>query len=126
MKILNLILFCGIFFIPLKIYSQSNCNMSVTYSEMAFEKFKNAYKSDNLDNAKVFIKKGVEDAEQASAYALICDCPLAKNYALNAVTFGIKAGKADNLDEAKKQSKKAMDMSLDVMTATPNCNQDKK
>lgn len=42
--------------------------MSVTYSEMAFEKFKNAYKSDNLDNAKVFIKKGVEDAEQASAY----------------------------------------------------------
>jgi len=126
MKILNLILFCGIFFIPLKIYSQSNCNMSVTYSEMAFEKFKNAYKSDNLDNAKVFIKKGVEDAEQASAYALICDFPLAKNYALNAVTFGIKASKAENLDEAKKQSKKAMDMSLDVMTATPNCNQDKK
>lgn len=80
--------------------------MSVTYSEMAFEKFKNAYKSDNLDNAKVFIKKGVEDAEQASAYALICDCPLAKNYALNAVTFGIKAGKADNLEKQRSSQKR--------------------
>lgn len=121
MKALHSILVCSIFLIPVKFFSQSNCNMSITYSEMAFEKFKNAYKSDNLDNAKIFIKKGVEDAEQASAYALICNCPLAKNYALNAVTFGIKAGKADNLDDAKKQAKKAMDMSLDVMTATPNC-----
>lgn len=121
MKTLQLILVCSICLIPVKIFSQSDCNMSVTYSEMAFEKFKNAYKSDNLENAKVFIKKGVEDAEEASAYALICDCPLAKNYALNAVTFGIKASKADSLDEAKKQSKQAMDMSLDVMTATPNC-----
>ncbi|MCU7614671.1 hypothetical protein N0B16_09520 [Chryseobacterium sp. GMJ5] len=126
MKALHFVLFCSVFLIPMKIFSQSNCNMSVTYSEMAFEKFKNAYKSDTVDHAKVFIKKGIEEAEQASAYALICNCPLAKNYALNAVTFGIKAGKADNLEEVKKQSKKAMDMALDVMTATPACNQNSK
>lgn len=125
MKALHLLFFLALFVIPVKAFSQNNCNMSVTYSEMAFEKFKNAYKSDSLENAKVFIKKGVEEAEQASAYALICDCQLAKNYALNAVTFGIKAGKADNLDEAKKQAKKAMDMSLDVITATPNCKKEK-
>lgn len=125
MKALHLLFFLALFVIPVNAFSQNNCNMSVTYSEMAFEKFKNAYKSDSLQNAKVFIKKGVEEAEQASAYALICDCQLAKNYALNAVTFGIKAGKADNLDEAKKQAKKAMDMSLDVMTATPNCKKEK-
>ncbi|KMQ68813.1 hypothetical protein ACM39_05870 [Chryseobacterium sp. FH2] len=101
----------------------SNCNMSVTYSEMAFETYKKAYKTSDQDEMTVLLKKAVEESEQASAYALICNCQIAKNYALNAVTFGKKATKESDISEAKKLSKQAMNMSLDVMTATPNCKQ---
>lgn len=99
----------------------SECNMSVTYSEMAFESYKKAYKTSSNDEMTILLKKGIEEAEQASAYALICKCQIAQNYALNAVTFGKKAAKESDLSEAKKLSKQAMNMSLDVMTATPNC-----
>ena len=95
------------------------CNMSITYSEMAFKSFKKAYKTNSPDEMKVLLKKAIKEADEASA--LICNCPLAKNYALNAVSFGNKALNADKPDNSKKFAKQAMNMSLDVMTATPNC-----
>lgn len=98
-----------------------DCNMAVTYSETAFESFKKAYKTNSPEEMKILLKKAVQEADEASAYALICNCPLAKNYALNAVTFGNKAINATEPENAKKFSKQAMNMSLDVMTATPNC-----
>lgn len=101
----------------------NDCNMSVTYSEMAFETFKRAYKTNSPDEIKILLKKAIQEADEASAYALICNCPLAKNYALNAVTFGNNSLKTQLIDDSKKLIKQAMNMSLDVMTATPNCKQ---
>lgn len=97
------------------------CEMAVTYAEMAYKDFRKAYDSDSMEESLVSINKGVEEATQSSAYAVQCDCANAKNYALNAVTFGKKAAKADDLKERKKFTKKAMDMSLDVLTAVPAC-----
>lgn len=103
--------------------AEKDCSMTVTYSEMAFINFKKAYQAKSVEDARPFIKKGVEEAAEASAYAINpnCDCAIAKNYALNAVTFGNKAAKADSLSDCKKFAKMAMDMALDVTTATPNC-----
>ncbi|RQO65930.1 hypothetical protein DBR43_27160 [Pedobacter sp. KBW06] len=103
--------------------SQGKCGMAVTYAEMAYKDFKKAYKSLSMDEAKKSIKTGVKKAAQSSAYAIIpdCDCANAKNYALNAVTFGNQAAKADDLESLKKLVKKAMDASLDVLTAVPEC-----
>ncbi|MGJ1269229.1 hypothetical protein ACR78F_16690 [Sphingobacterium spiritivorum] len=101
----------------------TGCEMASTYAELAFMTFKKAYQSTSIENAKPLLKDGVAKATEASAYALIpsCNCANAKNYALNAVTFGNKALKESDLQGMKKWAKKAMDMSLDVLTATPNC-----
>ncbi|SUX46070.1 hypothetical protein [Chryseobacterium indoltheticum] len=98
-----------------------DCNMAVTYSEMAFESFKKAYKTNSPEEMKILLKKAVQEADESSAYALICNCPIAKNYALNAVTFGNKAINTTELENAKKFAKQAMNMSLDVMSVTPTC-----
>lgn len=102
---------------------QGKCAMAVTYAEMAFKDFKKAYKSNSIEEAKKLIKTGVKKATQSSAYAIIpdCNCDNAKNYALNAVTFGNKALKADDLDALKESVKKAMDASLDVLSAISGC-----
>jgi len=99
----------------------NNCTMAVTYSEMAFKDFKSAYKSDNSEDIQDVMSKAIKNADEAAAFANICKCPLAKNYALNAVTFGNKALKEADSKKQKKLIKQAIDMSLDVMTATPNC-----
>ncbi|WP_259655460.1 hypothetical protein [Sphingobacterium sp. UME9] len=101
----------------------TGCGMASTYAEMAFMSFKKAYQAGSLDDAKVLLKDAVGKAKEASAYSIIpdCNCANAKNYSLNAVIFGNKALKAADLDNLKKWAKKAMDMSLDVMTAIPNC-----
>ncbi|QBQ41337.1 hypothetical protein E2P86_09280 [Sphingobacterium psychroaquaticum] len=107
--------------------NQNGCAMTVTYAEMAFAKFKKAYKAKSIADAQSYLKDGILQATESSAYAIqdACNCPLAKNYALSAVTFGNNAKKADKLDELKKWAKKAMDASLDVLTATPNCGKGK-
>ncbi|KKO89769.1 hypothetical protein AAW12_19475 [Sphingobacterium sp. Ag1] len=101
----------------------TGCSMASTYAEMAFISFKKAYQAGSLDDARVSLKDAVGKAKEASAYSLIpdCNCANAKNYSLNAVTFGNKALKAADFESLKKWAKKAMDMSLDVMTAIPNC-----
>ncbi|NRF40111.1 hypothetical protein [Pedobacter foliorum] len=103
--------------------AQGKCGMAVTYAEMAFKDFKKAYKATSLDDAKKLIKTGVKKATQSSAYSITpdCNCGNAKNYALNAVTFGNKAIKSNDLDSLKELVKKAMDASLDVLTAVPDC-----
>lgn len=103
--------------------NNSDCAMAVTYAEMAYKNFKQGYQSNSMEDALPFIKKGVEQATETSAYAISpnCNCANAKNYALNAVTFGNKALKAGNFKDSRKFTKKAMNMSLDVMTAVPNC-----
>lgn len=121
-----LALVCSLLFIaatPATTPTKNGCAMTVTYAEMAFAKFKKAYKAKSIDEAQPYLKDGILQATESSAYAIqdACNCPLAKNYALSAVTFGNKAKKADNLNELKKWAKKAMDASLDVLTATPNC-----
>lgn len=100
---------------------ENDCIMAVTYSEMAFKDFKNAFKAENLDDIRDNTEKAVKNAAEAATFSNICSCPLAKNYALNAVTFGNKALKESDAKKQKKLVKQAMDMSLDVMTATPNC-----
>ncbi|WP_418359817.1 hypothetical protein [Sphingobacterium detergens] len=101
----------------------NGCGMASTYAEMAFISFKKAYKAESLDDAKSLLKEALGKAKEASAYAIIpdCNCLNAKSYALNAVTFGNKALKSADLDSLKKWTKKAMDMSLDVLTTIPNC-----
>lgn len=101
----------------------NGCAMVSTYAEMAFAGFKKAYKAESLDDAKSFLKDAVSKAKETAAYSILpdCNCANAKNYALNAVTFGNKALKTSDLESLKKWSKKAMDMSLDVLTAIPNC-----
>jgi len=99
----------------------NDCIMAVTYSEMAFKDFKNAFKSDTTDDVQTSTEAAVKNAVEAAAFSNICNCPLAKNYALNAVTFGNKALKETDPKKQKKLIKQAMDMSLDVMTTTPNC-----
>lgn len=102
---------------------EKDCSMAITYAEMAYKNFRSANRSESPDSAGSFLKKGIEQANEAAAYAVSekCNCGNAKNYALNAVTFGKKAQKAGDAKEFKKLTKKAMDMSLDVMTAIPNC-----
>lgn len=99
----------------------NNCTMAVTYSEMAFKDFKSAYKSEENSDIQDTMSNAIKNADEAAAFANICTCALAKNYALNAVTFGNKALKETDPKKQKKLIKQAMDMSLDVMTATPNC-----
>lgn len=99
----------------------NDCIMAVTYSEMAYKDFKNAFKADSSEDVQNKTAKAVKSATEAAAFSNICNCSLAKNYALNAVTFGNKALKEADPAKQKKLVKQAMDMSLDVMTATPNC-----
>lgn len=99
----------------------NNCIMAVTYSEMAFKDFKSAYKSGDNANIQDTMSKAIINEDEAAAFANICTCILAKNYALNAVTFGNKAINETYPKKQKKLIKQAMDMSLYVMTATPNC-----
>jgi hypothetical protein len=100
-----------------------DCNMAVSYAEMAAKNFKSASTSDSMDGSQELINKGVEQATEAAAYAINsqCNCPNAKNYALNAVTFGKKALKATNIKDRNKMAKKAMDMCYDVVSATAAC-----
>ncbi len=101
----------------------NGCGMASTYAEMAFASFKKAYKAESQDDAKSLLKEALAKAKEAAAYTIVpdCNCQNAKNYALNAVTFGSKALKSKDLDGLKKWAKQAMDMSLDVLTAIPNC-----
>lgn len=100
-----------------------DCNLVITYAEMAMKQFKEASKTESIGDAASFLKKGIEQANEAAAYAVgdKCNCANAKNYALNAVAFGKKAQKATELKELKKNAKKAMNMSLDVVTTVPGC-----
>ncbi|RQO31121.1 hypothetical protein DBR32_10480 [Taibaiella sp. KBW10] len=103
----------------------SNCMMVVTYSEMAYLKFKDAGKASEIEAARKFIQKGMDYAKQAASYAPQCDCPLAETYALEAYTFGKKAYDAAALKDTRKQAKKAMDLSLSGMSAAQQCNNNK-
>lgn len=99
----------------------NDCVMAVTHSEIAYKDFKTAFKADSAEDTQSNTTKAVKSATEAAAFSNICNCPLAKNYALNAVTFGNKALKESDPAKQKKLVKQAMDMSLDVMTTTPNC-----
>lgn len=100
-----------------------DCALVMTYAEMAFMNFKKAHQAASPSEAAPLIKKAIEEVEQAAAYAVNpkCNCQQAENYALNAVTFGIKASKDDDAQDQQKQIKKAMNASLDVLTAIPLC-----
>lgn len=107
----------------IRLQPKPGCEMASTYGELAYLSFKKAYQASSVENALPLLKDGVLKADEAAAFAISpsCNCANAKNYALNAVTFGNKAMKEADLVKLKKLSKKAMNMALDVMTATPNC-----
>lgn len=123
------IFFAILLFASTKVFSQAakenknDCNLAVTYSEMAYKNFKEASKAQTIEQSTTLLEEGVKNATEASAYAIQmqCNCPNAKNYALNAVNFGNKALKENDYKKRIKFTKNAMNMSLDVMTAVPNC-----
>ncbi|MFD2968712.1 hypothetical protein [Sphingobacterium bambusae] len=101
----------------------SGCEMTISYAEMAFASYKKAHQAATLEAAAAFLKEGNSQAKEAAAYAVSssCGCSSAETYALSAFAFGTKALKADDLDKARKLIKKAMNMSLDILTVAPNC-----
>ncbi|RFZ90706.1 hypothetical protein D0C36_17245 [Mucilaginibacter conchicola] len=99
----------------------ANCMMAVTYSEMAMIQFKKAYKAKTIEAAQPFIKKGMEQVQQASAYAVQCDCTQSESNALTAYGFGKKALDATELEKMKPEAKKAMDLSITAMAAAQRC-----
>ena len=103
----------------------SQCMMVVTYSEMASMQFKKAYKAKSNDDVKKFLKKGMEQAKEAAAYAPQCNCNLAETYALEVFAFGQKAEKASGTDTDAMQQhlKKAINLSIDAMAAAQKCNE---
>ena len=107
----------------IRLEAKPGCEMASTYGELAYLSFKKAYQASSIENAMPLLKDGVLKADEAAAFAISpsCNCANAKNYALNGVTFGNKAMKETDLARLKKGAKKAMDMALDVLTATPNC-----
>lgn len=100
------------------------CNLAITYAEMAYINFKKAYNSSSDQDINSLLEKGVSQSTQASAYSISsgCNCSLAKNYALNAVTFGNKARKAKNAKDRKKFIKQAMNAANSVMVGANTCN----
>jgi len=110
------------FFLPVTAPKNSNCMMVVTYSEMASMQFKKAFKSKDIEKAKKFVKKGMEQIQQAAAYSPQCNCVNAETYALSAYTIGKKGFDATAIEDLQAQSKKAMDLSLDAMGAAQQCN----
>lgn len=106
--------------------SYSGCEMTVTYAELSYMSFKKVYGLSDMSHSEALIKDGILKATEASAFAIApqCKCENAKNYSLNAVTFGNKALRTEDRKEKKKLVKKAMDMSLDAMTAVNSCNLD--
>lgn len=111
--------------LPVKAATGSNCMMVVTYAELAYLKFKEAVKANEIGVAQKSIDKGIDQAKQAAAYAPQCDCPIAETYVLEAYAFGKRAKKATVLKDIRKEAKKAMDLSLDGMAAAQKCNNQK-
>lgn len=104
---------------------KNSCNLAVTYAEMSYAKFKKAYNSTSEEEIATLLKKGTQEAQQASAYAIssACNCSLAKNYALNAVTFGNKAKRTTDVEARKKLIKEAMDSANNVLVGVNGCKQ---
>lgn len=99
-----------------------NCMMAVTYSEMAMIQFKKAYKAKTIEVLRPAMKKGIDQILQASTYAVQCDCAQSESNALTAYGIAKKAyDKLTDIDELKRESKKAMDLSITAMAAAQRC-----
>lgn len=103
-------------------YEDGKCMMAVTYSEMAYLTFKKATKATSTAASGQAIKKGIEQAQQAAAYAVQCSCTNAETYTLTAYTIGKKGLDRTELKDMQAAAKKAMDLCLDAMSAAQQCN----
>lgn len=103
--------------------SKTNCGMAVTYSQMAYKKFKQALKSNDSANTAALLKQAVSDARESSAYTVSpdCHCSFAEVYALNAASFGEKAIKETDAKARKVLIKKAMNNALNVLSGVNQC-----
>lgn len=101
---------------------RDNCMAVVTNAELAYLRFRDATKANELDDAKKFVAKGMEYAQTAASFTPQCDCPQAETYTLEAYVFGKKAADATVLKDLKKQAKKAMNLALSGMGAAQQCN----
>ncbi len=98
--------------------------MAISYSQMAYKKFKQALKARDAAEQEALLKEAVNDARESSTYTVNpeCNCSFAETYALNAASFGDKALKEEDPAARQKLIKKAISASLNVLAGVNQCN----
>lgn len=102
---------------------KNDCEDAKDYAQDAYDYFKKSYRSDNLDDAQYYAKKGMNessDAEDAASNSS-CDCDDAESSAGDAYSYGKKSYNADNINDAQYYAKKAMNSTEDITSNAEDC-----
>ena len=105
---------------------QKDCDDAKDYAESAYDYFKKAYRSDNLEDAQYYSKKGMNESSSAEDESddSECDCDDAESSASDAYSYGKKSYDSDDLEDAQYYAKKAMDSAEDITSDAEDCEEE--
>lgn len=106
--------------------TEKDCSNAKDYAESAYNYFRKAYRTDNLDDAQSYAKKGMNEASSAEDEAndSDCDCDDAESNASDAKSYGKKAYNSNNLDDLQNYVKKAMYSSEEITSSANECEEE--
>lgn len=103
-----------------------DCGDAKDYAESAYDYFRKAYHSDNLEDAQYYSKKGMTESSSAEDESddSECDCDDAESSASDAYSYGKKAYQSEDLEDAQYYAKKAMNSAEEITSEAEDCEEE--
>ncbi|MFH1049320.1 MAG: hypothetical protein V1779_00155 [bacterium] len=98
-----------------------DCSEVVEHADNAYTYARKASRSDGLEEAKRYVKKAMNEADEAKSEADECECDEAASHAEDAYDYLRRAYRSDDLDDVQRYAKRAMYEADDAKSAAENC-----
>ena len=105
---------------------KKDCEDAKNYASNAYDYYRKSYRSDNLDDAQYYAKKGMNESSSAEDESnnSDCDCADAESSASDAYSYGRKAYNSDNLEDSQYYIKKAISFSEAITSNAEDCEEE--
>lgn len=98
-----------------------DCSDTYAAAEEAYNHSRKAYNSETMDDMRYYLKKAMDEFEEAMSFAKNCDCDNAYSSSDDGYTYAKKSYNADNLEDAQSFAKKAINSADEAMSYSNSC-----
>jgi hypothetical protein len=101
--------------------SFAECSSAVSSADDAYRHARRAYQESNFEDAKNYMRRSRNAADEGRSYAENCSCPEAASFLEDAYSYARRGYNESNLQELQYYSRKAMSSAEDGQNAANSC-----